>query len=64
MSNELRELTENEIDVIAGGPAFLVPLIPIAAAAFGAGYVYGSDRAKRDNARDANSGACQEASPN
>lgn len=49
---EVRELSSEEIRTVAGGPIF-VPLIPIAVAAFGAGYVWGSDRAHRDNARDA-----------
>jgi len=52
MTSPERELTEHEITHVAGGPLF-VPLIPLAAAAFGAGYVYGRDRAQRDNARDA-----------
>jgi hypothetical protein len=53
MNQDIRDLTGAEIDAVTGG-AFFVPLIPIAVAAFGAGYVYGRDRAKRDNANDEN----------
>lgn len=52
----MRALNDLELVAATGGP---VPvLFAVVAAGFGAGYVYGRDRAQRDNAQDQQNQRC------